>query len=207
MMGVSPRTLSLAVLAALGVVGMSFASPLGPTAGASPTAKTEQIDGVPLVPAPRSQRAECRDLARHLDRAVPCPGLVPDPIPTSPTSASGYCVDTPGACGPAQVWVYRTSLLMTQMNFQVPDGYVGGESPWTRIADGCQRPPRTVDHWVTLCSRQGRVSWASTSHTQSVSRPRSLRTVCRFKGNVRFESMGHPPSSSSVPTLPPTQTP
>ncbi len=124
LMGVSPRTLSLALLAALGVVGMSFAAPLGPTAGASPTAKVDQIDGVPLVPAPRSQIAECRDLARQLHRAVPCPGLVPEPIPNSPTAASGYCL-TSRACGPAQVSVYRTSLLMTQMNFQVPKGYVG----------------------------------------------------------------------------------
>ena len=103
---------------------MSFAAPLGPTVGASPKAKVDQIDGVPLVPVPRSQIAKCRDLARQLHRAVPCPGLVPDPIPDSPTSPSEFCVTSRG-CGPAEVSVYRTSLLMTQMNFQVPNGYVG----------------------------------------------------------------------------------
>ena len=102
---------------------MAFAGSPGPAAGASPP-KAEQIDGVPLVPAPASQTAECRDLARHLNRPVPCPALVPEAIPTSPTMASGYCL-TPGACGPAQVGVYRTSLQMTQMNFEVPNGYVG----------------------------------------------------------------------------------
>ena len=123
-MGVSSRNLSYTLLAALPAAGVTFAALLGPTANASSIAKTEQIDGVQLVSAPRSQIAECRTLARQLNRAVPCPGLVPDPIPTSPTTASGFCL-TPGACGPAQVSVYRTSLLTTQVNFQVPNGYVG----------------------------------------------------------------------------------
>jgi hypothetical protein len=123
-MGASTRTLSCPFLAVLPVVAVAFAASLGPTAGASSTAKAEKIDGVPLVPAPQSQIAQCRHLARELNRAVPCPGLVPEPIPTSPTSASGYCL-TPGACGPAQVGVYRTFLQMTQMNFVVPNGYVG----------------------------------------------------------------------------------
>jgi len=30
-----------------------------------------------------------------------------------------------GNCGPAQLSVYRQSLFMTQVNFQVPNGYVG----------------------------------------------------------------------------------
>jgi hypothetical protein len=74
-MGVSPRTLSFRFLAVLPVVVVAVAAPPGPTVGASPTAKTEQIDDVPLVSASRSQIAKCRDLARQLNHAVPCPGL------------------------------------------------------------------------------------------------------------------------------------
>jgi hypothetical protein len=125
LMVASPRILSFAFLAVLPVAGLTFAASPGPAASASPTEKAEHIDGVRLVSAPRRQIAECRDLARQLNRAVPCPRLVPDPIPTSPTTASGFCLSPPGVCGPAQVSVYRTSLQMTQMNFQVPNGYVG----------------------------------------------------------------------------------
>lgn len=76
--------------------------------------------------APHGQLNECKRLANQLHRVVPCPGLVPDPIPTSPTAHS--CLN-PGDCGPAEVHIYGGAkgayLFMSQMNFQVPDGYVG----------------------------------------------------------------------------------
>ena len=81
-----------------------------------------RIEGVPLVPAPRNQWAACQQLANRLGRSVPCPSLVPNPIPTSPREL--YCRD-PGACGPADISLFATTLLLTQMNFQVPAGYVG----------------------------------------------------------------------------------
>lgn len=84
----------------------------------------ETIDAVPLLLTPQSQVNECRDLANQLHRAVPCPGLVPKPLAISSTTAEEVCAQAKD-CGPAQVSVYRRSLLMTQMNFQVPSGYVG----------------------------------------------------------------------------------
>lgn len=97
------------------------AVPLG-TTGKAASSPSKTIDGVPLVRAPQRQLDECQKLANQLHRAVPCPGLVPDPIPTSPTTAN--CL-IPGDCGPAEVQIYGEYLFMTQMNFQVPDGYVG----------------------------------------------------------------------------------
>lgn len=113
------------LLAVLSVAGLAFAVPSRDAVGASPTPKAQQIDGGSLVPAPKGQVSRCRQLARQLRRAVPCPGLVPDPITTTSASALGFCVSSPGTCGPAQVWVNRKSLEMSLMNFQVPSGYVG----------------------------------------------------------------------------------
>jgi hypothetical protein len=113
------------LLALLLVAGMASAVPQGRTAAAVPNPTAEQVDGVPLVPAPKEQLAKCGQLARQLRRGVPCPGLVPDPIATTSASALGFCATSRGTCGPAQVWVYARSLTMSQMNFQVPSGYVG----------------------------------------------------------------------------------
>ena len=55
---------------------------------------------------------------------VPCPGILPDPIPVPPSAAS--CLGQLGetACGPAVIQV-SDSFLLSQSNFQVPPGYVG----------------------------------------------------------------------------------
>ena len=92
--------------------------------------KAEVVDGVPLVPESNAQRGECRTLADHLKLSVPCPGLLPDPIPVSPTTAATLCPGDYGAfgegsCGPAAFEVNRTLLEISQSNFQVPSGYVG----------------------------------------------------------------------------------
>lgn len=112
-------SLALGVAAAFLVVAqLGFAGPATSASG------SETIDGVPLVPAPHSQLNDCQKLANHLHRTVPCPGLVPKPIPLSPAMAATYCSGV-GSCGPAYVWVNPKSLAMTQMNFEVPAGYVG----------------------------------------------------------------------------------
>ncbi len=104
---------------------------LGP-AGATKVPRTvhpraEVIDGVPLVPITNSQRAACVKWADHLKRRVPCPGLLPVPIPVSPTSAEASCLGTLGetACGPAATQVTGDVFLLSQSNFEVPPGYVG----------------------------------------------------------------------------------
>ena len=88
------------------------------------------VDGVPLIPTSKKQRGECRTFADHLKRPVPCPGLLPDPIPVSPTTAATLCPGDYGAfgegsCGPAGIEVNRNLFEISQSNFQVPPGYVG----------------------------------------------------------------------------------
>lgn len=92
--------------------------------------RAEMFEGVPLVPTTREQRGVCQRFADHLRRPVPCPGLLPDPIPVSPTSAATLCPGDYGAigegsCGPAGIEVTGNLLEISQSNFQVPPGYVG----------------------------------------------------------------------------------
>ena len=107
----------------------------GRAVAASPTSnqlqpKAEVIDGVPLIPTTASQRDECQKFANHLRRPIPCPGLLPDPIPVSPTSAGALCPHEyggfgEGSCGPAAIALNRNLFELSQSNFQVPPGYVG----------------------------------------------------------------------------------
>jgi hypothetical protein len=92
--------------------------------------RAEVVDGVPLVPTTRAQRGECQKFADHLKRPVPCPGLLPDPIPVSVASASGSCLGQVGAlgegsCGPAGMQLDGNLFELSQSNFKVPSGYVG----------------------------------------------------------------------------------
>ncbi len=95
-----------------------------------PPPKAEVIDGVPLVRATASQRHECQKFANYLKRAIPCPGLLPDPIPDTSASAAGLCIGEVGAfgegsCGPAAIDVSRKLFELSQSNFQVSSSYVG----------------------------------------------------------------------------------
>ena len=91
-----------------------------------PEPKAEVVDGVPLIPITAVQRSDCAKFANRLKRQVPCPGLLPKPIPVSSTSPDAACLGTLGetACGPAVIQVTNIFLL-SQSNFQVPPGYVG----------------------------------------------------------------------------------
>lgn len=98
----------------------------------TPRLRAEVVDGVPLVPTTKAQRAECQEFANHLKKPAPCPGLLPDPLPIPPTSTA--CFGQVGAlseisCGPAGIQVTgrgRGALFfLSQSNFQVPASYVG----------------------------------------------------------------------------------
>jgi hypothetical protein len=91
-----------------------------------PEQRPEVVDGVPLIPISAVQRSDCLKFADRLKRQVPCPGLLPKPIPVSSTSPNATCLGTLGeaACGPAVIQVTNIFLL-SQSNFQVPPGYVG----------------------------------------------------------------------------------
>jgi len=94
------------------------------TTGVAP--KATVVDGVPLVPITTAQHAMCLRFANHLHRTVPCPGLLPDPIPTASDPAAASCLGVlgEGSCGPA-VFQADDLLLVSQSNFQVPPGYLG----------------------------------------------------------------------------------
>ncbi len=89
--------------------------------------KAEVIDGVPLIPITASQRGDCQRFADQLKRRVPCPGLLPDPIPVSSSPSDRSCLGVVGedACGQAVIEVSRSLFFLNQANFQVPPGYVG----------------------------------------------------------------------------------
>ena len=100
-------------------------SALAPSTSGS---RVEVVDGVPLVPTTKAQRRQCQRFADDLKRPVPCPGLLPDPIPIPPTSTA--CFGEVGAfseasCGPAVIEVNGSGFFLNQSNFQVPASYAG----------------------------------------------------------------------------------
>jgi hypothetical protein len=118
----------LYALVVVAVVSLGFSAQTGAARGTtSPTPAAKVVDGVPLVPFSASQRAQCQKFADQMKRRVPCPGLVPSPIPVTTLPSSGPCLGVVGenACGPAVIQRSRSFLEMSQSNFQVPPGYVG----------------------------------------------------------------------------------
>jgi hypothetical protein len=78
----------------------------------------------------KQQRAECQSFSDHLKRSVPCPGLLPEPIRVTPTTAATLCPGDYGAFGegsggPAGIEVTGNLFELSQSNFQVPPGYAG----------------------------------------------------------------------------------
>jgi hypothetical protein len=87
------------------------------------------VDGVPLILSTPVQRSQCQKIANATHAAVPCPGLIPDPIPTSQSSAN--CIGgVQLTCGTPQIENALPFFSWNQMSFQDPPGYVGvpGES-------------------------------------------------------------------------------
>jgi hypothetical protein len=95
-----------------------------------PPPKAVVVDGVPLEPTTASQRDQCQKFATHLNRPVPCPGLLPVPIPYNSAPMAGRCIGEVGAfsetaCGPAAIDWFGKTFELSQSNFQVPSSYVG----------------------------------------------------------------------------------
>jgi hypothetical protein len=132
-LSVPGRACILLVVLLLPFVGQETAQAQSSTPGPRTSKQgAEVVDGVPLVPTTKAQRAECRKLAGRLKRPAPCPGLLPVPIPIPPTSTA--CFGEVGAlsemsCGPAGIQVTGrgrgAQFLLSQSNFQVPASYVG----------------------------------------------------------------------------------
>ena len=184
----APLLASLALSKAAQAQGSDLASTSsGPRAGL--------VDGVPLIPTSKEQRNECRTFADNLKRPVPCPGLLPDPIPVSPTTAATLCPYEYGAfgessCGPAAIEVNRNLFLISQSNFQVPPGYAGvsyeqnngSEVPETSIAGGA------LGHFVFMSGTDMRrvmtnVRGKSVAPVPSYCLPLDLSSAIRVHGH------------------------
>jgi hypothetical protein len=124
----------IATIAALSII---IGTAICPSRGAratslsvEPPPKATVTDGVPLVPTTASQRDQCQKFANHLKRPVPCPGLLPDPIPDTSESMAEQCIGEVGAfsetaCGPAAIEWFGNTFELSQSNFQVPSNYIG----------------------------------------------------------------------------------
>lgn len=117
----------LGIVLVVAVVTLHGFPPARADAARAATNPSNSVDGVPLIPITASQRAACQRFADQLKRPVPCPGLLPDPIPVSPTSSAASCLSVLGedGCGPAKIQESGGVFLLSQSNFQVPAGYVG----------------------------------------------------------------------------------
>jgi hypothetical protein len=87
------------------------------------------IDGVPLIHPTKAERDECQKVANATHAGVPCPELIPDPIPTSESSSNCAGEFVGPTCGRPQIAPIErlTSpyFFWQQTTFQVPAGYVG----------------------------------------------------------------------------------
>jgi hypothetical protein len=82
------------------------------------------VDGVPLIPSTPGERSQCQKIANATHAPVPCPGLIPDPIPTSQSSAN--CLGGEQVtCGSPEIENTLPFFSWNQMSFQVPPRYVG----------------------------------------------------------------------------------
>ena len=117
----------LGIVLVVAVVTLHGFPPARADAARAATNPSNSVDGVPLIPITASQRAACQRFADQLKRPVPCPGLLPDPIPVSPTSSAASCLSVLGedGCGPAKIQESGGVFFLSQSNFQVPAGYVG----------------------------------------------------------------------------------
>ncbi len=95
------------------------------TSSSSDTEQATSVDGVPLIPSTPVERSQCQKIANATHTAVPCPGLVPVPIPTSQSYTN--CADggVQPTCGSPQIEDLLPYFSWNQMSFQVPAGYVG----------------------------------------------------------------------------------
>jgi hypothetical protein len=118
------------VLVAVWVISVSLASRQATAGELSATQRIPSpkvVDGVLLAPISASQRSQCQKFASRLHRSVPCPGLLPVPIPLPSDYSGDPCLGEAGetACGPAVTTVTRSLIELSQSNFEVPPDYVG----------------------------------------------------------------------------------
>jgi hypothetical protein len=91
--------------------------------------RPSSVDGVKLVPITTLQRSQCANVANETRTSVPCPGLIPNPAPSSLTAAS--CANAGDfTCGVPQGEASGAPptpkyFAWSQYAFEVPAGYQG----------------------------------------------------------------------------------
>ncbi len=114
----------------MAVLLLSGCSSMTPAAKASapstpvPQVSATVIDGVPLTPITAGQWRECQQAADATHAPVPCPTLLPVPMPGSLSSLNCANPSLP-ICGRPSIGASGTYFLVNQYSFEVPDGYIG----------------------------------------------------------------------------------
>jgi lysophospholipase L1-like esterase len=170
--------------------------PAFPTSGP----KAEVVDGVPLIPTSKRQRADCRTFADDLKSRVPCPALLPDPIPVTPTSAATLCprdygAFAEGSCGPAAIDFTRELSRSASPTFRCRPAT--SACPSSRTTERLFRIPRSAEgHSATLSSCLE--PKCDKSRRMAVGVRRSRRIARRFTSQARSVSMETQPSCINV---------
>lgn len=82
------------------------------------------IDGVALIPITAGEWQECQQVADATHAPVPCPTLLPVPMPGTQTALS--CAAMSGmVCGRPMITASGSYFLVNQYGFVVPADYVG----------------------------------------------------------------------------------
>jgi hypothetical protein len=115
------------VLMALVLTGCSSVTPVAPAPppiAPVPHARATLIDGVALNPITAGEWQECQQVADTIRAPVPCPTLLPVPMPGSQTALS--CAAMSGmVCGRPMISASGGYFLVNQYGFVVPADYVG----------------------------------------------------------------------------------
>jgi len=116
----------LVVLVLSGCSSMTPAAMAPPPSIPVPQVSAKVIDDVPLNPITVKEWQECQKVADATHAPVPCPTLLPVPIPGSLTALNCANSNLP-TCGRPFIGASGTYFLVDQYSFEVPDGYIGFE--------------------------------------------------------------------------------
>ena len=103
---------------------MTPASKAPPPSIPVPQVSATIIDGVALNPITLGEWQECQQVADTTHAPVPCPTLLPVPMPGS-LSALNCANPNLSTCGRPFIGASETYFLVNQYNFEVPNGYIG----------------------------------------------------------------------------------
>ena len=114
----------LVVLVLSGCSSITPAAKAPPPSTPVPKVSATIIDGVALNPITLGEWQECQQAADATHAPVPCPTLLPVPMPDSLSALNCANSNLP-ICGRPFIGASGTYFLVDQYSFEVPDGYIG----------------------------------------------------------------------------------